>query len=131
MSSPNLIEIELAAFNLALTASGLIQAKRKLADLPKKDGKVEYLGKWWTPDEPVKSNKSGKKMMVLAVDDGEVALIHFGDDSMDDFTTHEDKDRRDNFYKRFANTKSSRGKRALEDKFSPLYWSAKILWPKK
>jgi hypothetical protein len=128
MPNSDIIEIQLAALGVALAASGLIRAKRKLADLPKKDGKVEYLGKWWVPDEPVKSDRAGKKMMVLAVDEGEVALIHFGDASMDDFTTHKDKDRRDNFYKRFATTKSSRGKLALKDKFSPLYWSAKILW---
>lgn len=100
----------------------------KLADLERKDGKVFYQGRWWVPDEPVPSDRKGKKKMVLAVKNGEVALLHFGDSSMSDFTKHEDKDRRKRFYDRFGSTKSANGELALKDKHSPLYWSAKVLW---
>lgn len=64
----------------------------------------------------------GKKQgKVLAKKGDEIKLVRFGDPSMRDNYSVEANDR---FYARF-------GKRSeIKDKFSPLYWSAKWLWPR-
>lgn len=65
---------------------------------------------------------SGKKQgKVLAKKGDEIKLVRFGDPSMKDNYSVEAND---NFYARF-------GKRPeINDKFSPLYWSASYLWPR-
>lgn len=92
------------------------------ADVSRDDsGNLEYRGqKFPGYNKPMKDsgNKQGK---VLAKKGNEVKVVRFGDPSMPDNTSSEANDR---FYARFG------GQAGLSDKFSPLYWSAKWLWPR-
>lgn len=84
-------------------------------------GNLVYRGeKFVGYNKPMKD--SGKKQgKVLAKKGDEVKLVRFGDPSLADNQSVEANDK---FYARFG------GQEGLDDKFSPLYWSASWLWPK-
>ena len=84
-------------------------------------GNLVYRGsKFPGYNKPIRDSgdKQGK---VLAKKGNEIKVVRFGDPSMPDNQSVEANDR---FYARFG------GQDGLDDKFSPLYWSAKWLWPK-
>lgn len=97
----------------------------KYADLPKEDGKVKYRGRLWEVDKPVKSDRPGKKMMVLARKGDEVRLIHFGASG---FKHNYSESAKDNYLSRSAGIRDKDGNPTKDDKFSPNHWSRKILW---
>lgn len=86
-------------------------------------GKIKYAGKTFPGyNKPIKSDRAGKKKMVLAKEGGTVKLIHFGDSSMKDFTQHRSKARRKSYCARSGGIKGGKGK------LSANYWSRKVLW---
>ena len=78
--------------------------------------------------KPMKSTKSGKKMMVYVMKDGKKRLIHFGDSNMKDFTQHKDEARRKSYLARSGGIRNKEGKLTKNDKNSANYWSRKVLW---
>lgn len=100
----------------------------KLSTLPRENGKVRYRGRLWEIDNPVPSDRPGKKQMVLAKKGDEVKLVHFGDSSMKDYRQHESKSRRANYLARSGGIRNKDGQLTKDDPFSPNYWSRKVLW---
>jgi hypothetical protein len=78
--------------------------------------------------KPMKSTKSGKKMMVYVMKDGKKTLIHFGDSNMKDFTQHKDEARRKSYLARSGGIRNKEGKLTKNDKNSANYWSRRVLW---
>jgi hypothetical protein len=69
-----------------------------------------------------KSNRAGKKWMVLAKKGDKYKVVHGGDSNMEDFTQHKSKDRQKKFWDRMGGKNSAKAK----DPFSPLYWHKKF-----
>jgi hypothetical protein len=87
---------------------------------------ISYRGKNFPGyNKPVKSNKPGKKMTVLAKKDGKTKLIHFGAASMGH---NYSEAARKSYLARSGGIKNKAGKSTANDKLSPNYWSRKVLW---
>jgi hypothetical protein len=54
--------------------------------------------------------------------------INFGDKRYEDYTQHKDVLRRTRFWSRHSKIKDDQGRRVINDKNSPSYWSARLLW---
>lgn len=78
--------------------------------------------------KPYRSDKKEKKGMVYVMKEGKKRLIYFGDSSMQDFTQHKDKARRENYLKRSGGIKDKSGRLTADNKNSANYWSRTILW---
>lgn len=104
----------------------------KVANLKKVGDRVEYRGRLWSLNKPVKSTAKGKKMMVLAtkVVDGEkrAKIVHFGALG---YGHNYSKKAKDNYLKRSAGIRNRQGKLTKDDPWSANYWARKILWPAK
>jgi len=86
-------------------------------------GKIKYAGRTFDGyNKPKRSDREGKKMMVLAKQGETVKLIHFGDSSMEDFRQHGSEKRKRSYCARSAGIKGGDGK------LSANYWSRKVLW---
>jgi hypothetical protein len=84
---------------------------------------IKYRGKTFPGyNKPIKSDKPGKKKMVLAKEGEKVRLVHFGDSSMQDYTQHGSKERKKSYCARSGGIKGGDGK------LSANYWSRKVLW---
>jgi len=70
-------------------------------------------------NEPVRSYRPGKKMMVLVKKGGEVRLIHFGDSR---YGHNYSAEARKSYLKRSA------GIVGADDPFSANYWARRVLW---
>lgn len=82
-------------------------------------GKLEYRGKKFEGfNKPRRSDKSGKKGMVLAKEGDKVKLIHFGDASMGHNYSPEAR----------RSFKARHAKNISKGKMSAAYWSDKVLW---
>lgn len=80
---------------------------------------IEYRGKEFPGyNKPVKSDREGKKMMVLAKDGDVVKLIHFGDSSMGHNYSPEAR----------ASFKARHAENIAKGKLSAAYWADKELW---
>lgn len=103
----------------------------KLSSLKKRGNKYYYRGRLWTLNKPVKSIAKGKKMMVLACKtiEGErrVKIVHFGALGYGHNYSAEAKKK---YLIRSAGICNKKGELTMYDKWSPNYWSRKILWPK-
>jgi hypothetical protein len=87
---------------------------------------IEYRGKKFESyNKPVKSDRKDKKLMVLVKKTGRVKLVHFGDKNMGHNYSEE---ARKSYLARSSGIKNKEGKPTANDKFSPNYWSRKILW---
>ena len=71
-----------------------------------------------------KSKNKRKKYFVVY--DGKT--INFGQKFAGDFTKHRDVIQQRAFWARHSKIKDKTGRRVINDKTSPSYWSAKILW---
>ena len=80
------------------------------------------------PNQPVKSWRADKKMVVLAKKGNKIKVIHFGQVGYSDFTKHKDPSRRRNYLKRSAGIRNAKGQLTKDDIFSANYWARKILW---
>ena len=96
-----------------------------ISSLKQKDGKVFYLGKWWQPDNPMPSDRPGKKRMVLAKEGDQVALVHYGAEG---YKHNYSPEAKKSFLARMQGVRTKDGKPAYKDKFSPAYWAIKDLW---
>jgi len=65
-----------------------------------------------------KSDRAGKKWMVLAKKGDKYKIVHGGYTGMKDFSQHHSEKRKDNFWNRMGGKNSAKAK----DPFSPLYW---------
>jgi hypothetical protein len=65
-----------------------------------------------------KSDRAGKKWMVLAKKGDKYKIVHGGYVGMKDFSQHGSNKRKDNFWNRMGGKDSAKAK----DPFSPLYW---------
>ena len=73
-------------------------------------------------NQPRRSTRPGKKMMVKACANGKEKLVHFGDSSMKDFRQHKSQKRRKSYCARSGGIKGGDGK------LSANYWARKVLW---
>ena len=71
-----------------------------------------------TYNKPIKSDREGKKMMVVAKDGDTVKLIHFGDASMGHNYSPEAR----------KSFKARHGSNIAKGKMSAAYWADKELW---
>lgn len=85
-------------------------------------------GKRMTPNKVYTSTRAGKKKMVYAIKNGKGKLIHFGQKGYSDFTKHKSEKRKKSFKARFGGIKNKAGKKVVNDRHSPAYWSSKKLW---
>lgn len=103
----------------------------KLSTLKKRGDKYFYRSRFWTLNKPIPSTSKGKKMMVLASKtiDGErrVKIIHFGALG---YGHNYSKKAKENYLRRSAGIRNKKGELTMNDKWSPNYWSRKILWLK-
>lgn len=114
---------ESAAIGIATKEAKRVKIKKATSSQVKKldNGNIEYLGEQFPGfNKPIKGsgNKQGK---VLAKKGDEIKIVSFGDPNLEDNYSTEANDA---FYARFGNQEG------MSDVFSPLYWSAKWLWPK-
>jgi len=54
--------------------------------------------------------------------------INFGADGYSDFTKHKDVGRQRAYWSRHSKIKNKQGRRVINDKNSPSYWSSRLLW---
>ena len=98
-----------------------------LGDMQKASS-VEYRGKTFPGyNQPVRSDRPEKKMMVLAKDGDRVKLIHFGQKGYKHNYSDEAKA---NYLRRSAGIRGKGGKLTANDKMSANYWARRELWPK-
>ena len=69
-----------------------------------------------------KSNTKNKKYKVVLEKDGKKKTINFGDSRHEDFTTHKDPKRKENYITRHKSRED------WSDPFTAGYWSYHILW---
>ena len=80
---------------------------------------IEYRGiKFEGYNKPKKSNKAGKKKMVLAKEGTKIKLIHFGDAKMGHNYSPEAR----------KSFKARHGKNIAKGKMSAAYWADKVKW---
>jgi hypothetical protein len=80
---------------------------------------INYRGKKFEGyNKPKKSDKAGKKGMVLAKEGDKVKLIHFGDSSMGHNYSPEAR----------KSFKARHGKNIAKGKMSAAWWADKVLW---
>lgn len=85
-----------------------------MSDFPERYKKLGFTGY----NQPKKSNKAGKKEMVVAKEGDTVKLIHYGDSSMGHNYSEEAR----------KNFKARHGKNIDKGKLSAAYWADKRLW---
>ena len=71
-----------------------------------------------------KSKNKRKKYFVVY--DGKT--INFGGKGYSDYTIHNDVGRQKAWWARHSKIRDKQGRRVINDKNSPSYWSAKLLW---
>jgi len=54
--------------------------------------------------------------------------INFGQKGYEDFTKHKDVGRQRAYWARHSKIKDKQGRRVINNKESPSYWSARLLW---
>ena len=95
-------------------------AEKKPSDVKKTGSGIEYSGKRFPGyNKPIKSDRPGKKKMVLAKEGDTVKLVHFGDATMG----HNYSEAARKSY--LARSGGIKGK---DSKLSANYWSRKVLW---
>jgi hypothetical protein len=82
-------------------------------------GKIDYRGKKFDGfNKPRRSDRAGKKGMVLAKEGEKVRLIHFGDSSMGHNYSPEAR----------RSFKARHAKNIAKGKMSAAYWADKVYW---
>lgn len=97
---------------------------RYASDEKHRQKKAEYQGKEVKLYKPEPSEAKTKKLQVYVEDPKthKIKKVSFGHPDYEDFTTHGDKDRRENYCAR------SEGVKGVKDVTSANYWSRKVLW---
>ena len=100
------------------------KAKRLL----EKKAEIEYRGKTFSGyNQPRKSDRPDKKMMVLAKKGDEVRLIHFGQKG---YRHNYSEAAKKSYLARSGGIRNKSGELTANDKFSANYWARRVLWPK-
>lgn len=73
-----------------------------------------------------RSKRKNKRFYVVYDD----KIIHFGSDVGKTYYDHNDKLKRDNWYKRHSKIYNKEGIQSIKNKHSPAFWSAHLLWAK-
>lgn len=95
-------------------------AEKKAGGPKRTGGGIEYRGKHFPGyNKPVKSDRPGKKKMVLAKEGDTVKVVHFGDAKMGH---NYSAAARKSYLAR------SGGIKGKDSKLSANYWSRKVLW---
>ena len=82
-------------------------------------GKIKYRGTTFDGfNKPKRSNRAGKKGMVLAKEGDKIKLIHYGDSSMGHNYSPEAR----------KSFKARHGKNIAKGKMSAAWWANKMLW---
>ncbi len=91
---------------------------------------IEYRGHTFEGYNKPKRNSgdSQHKMMVLAKKGDKVKLVRFGHRG---YKHNYSKDAKSNYLSRSAGIRDKKGNLTMNDKFSPNYWSRKVLWPQR
>jgi Family of unknown function (DUF5754) len=82
-----------------------------------------------------KSGKPGKKyqieLIIHTATDGDIKkIIHFGQAGAEDFTMHQDPERKERYVRRHRNIMLKTGGRAVDNVLSPAFWAMNLLWNK-
>lgn len=77
-----------------------------------------------------KSNRKGKKFKATIRSPGIYKTVHFGSSDYEDYTTHKDIFRKNNYIARHSKILKKDGTRAIDDIFSPSWFSMWLLWNK-
>jgi len=102
---------------------------KNLRESQEKTASIEYRGTTFPGyNKPIRSNRKGKKFMVLVKRGDRIKLVHFGQKGYEDFTQHKDKKRQKNYLTRSAGIRNKSGKLTKDDPFSPNYWARRKLW---
>src|ERR1700747_2119987 len=99
----------------------------------KKKATIEYYGYSFPAyNTPIAAHKGDthKKVVLVKYDDA-IKLVKFGLRGMEDYTSHYDEKRRENYLSRSAGIKNKNGQLTKDDPFSANYWSRRILWKSK
>lgn len=103
----------------------------KLDQLEKKGNKYFYMKRLWIPNQPIKSSRKNKKLMVMATKmiRGKKwgKIIHFGQQG---YGHNYSQQAKLNFLKRSAGLRDKNNQLTKNNCWSANYWSRKILWPK-
>lgn len=93
-----------------------------------KHASVEYRGQTFPGyNQPIRNTDGGQhKMKVLAKKGDEVKLVRFGHRG---YKHNYSPDAKQNYLTRSAGIRDKSGNLTMNDKFSPNYWSRKVLWP--
>jgi hypothetical protein len=95
------------------------------------DGKVKYRGKKLKPNQPVASDRPGKKRMVLATKkvggETKVKLVHYGAKG---YSHNYNPEAKRSYLARSGGIRDKHGKLTSKDKWSPNHWARKDLWSK-
>jgi len=81
---------------------------------------------WYARPVIVRSWKKNKKLAVKTPS----GWVHFGDTRYKDYTQHQDPARRAAYLKRAAGITDKKGRKTINNVYSPNYWSARVLWKK-
>lgn len=110
----------------SVAAKSVNPAAERLLGAPKL-AQITYRGKTFPGyNTPVKSDREGKKKMVLAKKDDKVKLIHYGHSG---YKHNYSKSAKKNYLTRSAGIRNKSGELTANDKFSANYWARKDLWP--
>jgi len=114
------------AGNMCALSDAALEIQDSSTDSVERDskGNLIYRGeKFAGYNKPRKSSRKDKEGMVLVKSGNSVRVVHFGDPKL---PNNQSKEANSNFYSRFEKTI----KATKNDPTSPMYWSAKWLWPK-
>ena len=90
---------------------------------------VTYNNQKYKISEPSRTNRKGKKYQVTVErSDGRKKTVAWGDSSREDYLVHKDEKRRKNFLSRAGGIKKKDGSLAMNDPFSPNFYSTKYSW---
>jgi predicted N-acyltransferase len=107
----------------------LVSLCTSVDSIQKENGKLVYKGMTFIDfDKPIEIKDKRYKRAVLARKGNNFKLIKYGHVDYEDFTTHKDPERRENFRKRFRGILKSNGKPAYKDKWQAAYWAYNDLW---
>lgn len=89
-------------------------------------GRIRYMGYEFAGfNKPRQSWREGKQKAVLARKGDQFKLIHYGDPSMADNRSSEQRKR---FIDRATGIRDGNGRLTKDDKFSANYWALRDLW---
>jgi hypothetical protein len=99
----------------------------KASDAKRTSKGIEYRGENYPGFNKPKTNTSSSKhkKVVLAKKGDEIKVVKFGHR---DYGNHYSAETRKNYLARSAGIKTASGSATKDDKFSPNYWSRKVLW---